>query len=59
MKDPSGTDPESSKPPVPSQEENWSDVTGYQNIHFLGEANFDRFIKEHNSVLVMFYAPCE
>lgn len=59
MKDPLNTDPEASKPPPPSQEENWIDVTGHENIHYLGEANFDSFMKEHNSVLVMFYAPCE
>jgi len=59
MKDPLNTDPEASKPPAPSQQENWSEVVGNENINFLGEANFDSFIKEHNSALVMFYAPCK
>ncbi|KAH3868542.1 protein disulfide-isomerase A5-like [Dreissena polymorpha] len=57
MKDPLNTEPEPSTPPAPSPEEHWSDVAGYQNVHFLREATFESFIKEHNSVLVMFYAP--
>ena len=59
MKDPLNTDPEPSKPPSPTPEEDWKDIAGYQNIAQLGETNFDTFVKEHNSVLVMFYAPCK
>jgi len=59
MKDPLNTEPEPSKPPAPSPEEHWNDVAGYQNINFLGDTTFDSFVKEHNSVLVMFYAPCK
>ncbi|KAL4228418.1 Protein disulfide-isomerase A5 [Mactra antiquata] len=55
MKDPLNTD--TSAPPAPSQEEHWSDVTGYQNVAFLKGDNFDSFLQEYNSVLVMFYAP--
>ncbi|XP_060583219.1 protein disulfide-isomerase A5-like [Ruditapes philippinarum] len=57
MKDPLNTEPEPSKPPSPSPEEHWSDVTGFQNVAFPSGDNFENFIKEHNSVLVMFYAP--
>lgn len=59
MKDPLNTEPEPSKPPSPSPEEHWSDVTGNQNIVFPSADNFDSFLKGHNSVLVMFYAPCK
>lgn len=59
MKDPLNTEPDPSTPPAPSQEEHWSDVTGYQNIAFLKADNFDSFLTEHDSVLVMFYAPCK
>ena len=56
MKDP--TNPLSSMPPPPpSPEENWHDTPGSENIHHLSVANFDSFLVENPSVLVMFYAP--
>ena len=46
-------------PPPPSPETHWTDVEGAENIHHLTETNFESFIREHESVLVMFYAPCK
>ena len=46
-------------PPPPSPETHWTDVEGAENIHHLTETNFESFVREHESVLVMFYAPCK
>ena len=46
-------------PPPPSPETHWTDVEGAENIHHLTETNFESFMREHESVLVMFYAPCK
>ncbi|KAK6181656.1 hypothetical protein SNE40_009469 [Patella caerulea] len=35
----------------------WKELEGYENVHYLSTANFDTFLKEHKSVLIMFYAP--
>lgn len=37
----------------------WNSLTGYEHVNFLGDDNFQDFIKTHDKVLVMFYAPCE
>merc|ERR1719383_778682 len=39
-------------------EEFWKSLPGAENVALLfGEAEFEEFIKQHKSVLVMFYAP--
>ena len=38
---------------------NWADIAGGDDISHLTNDNFDTFISEHESVLVMFYAPCK
>lgn len=53
------TPPATPPPPQANPEENWSDVEGKENIIHLTSANFDTFMQEQPSVLVMFYAPCE
>ena len=35
----------------------WSDAEN--DVVHLSDANFDQFIQDHSSVLVMFYAPCK
>ena len=49
-------DPKEAPPPPPPEPE-WSDIPS--KINHLSEDNFDSFMKDHKSVLVMFYAPCE
>ena len=44
-------------PPPPPQEPAWSDSPS--KVHHLTDNDFDSFLEEHKSVLVMFYAPCE
>lgn len=39
-------------------EKNWAEEEDV-HVKFLTDNDFDSFIKEHNSVLVMFYAPCK
>ena len=46
-------------PPPPSPETHWADVEGAENIHHLTETNFESFMREHDAVLIMFYAPCK
>ncbi|XP_055983333.1 protein disulfide-isomerase A5 isoform X2 [Sorex fumeus] len=45
--------PQPPKPPVP--ELPWADEGG--SVYHLTDDDFDRFVKEHSSVLVMFHAP--
>jgi hypothetical protein len=48
----------SPKPPEePKQEAEWADEPS-EVVHLLDD-NFEAYIKEHPSVLVMFYAPCK
>jgi len=42
-------------PPPPPEEAAWSDTPS--KVHHLSDSDFDVFIKDHKSVLVMFYAP--
>ena len=44
-------------PPPPSPEPEWKDIPSY--VTHLTDDTFDKFVKTHDSVLVMFYAPCE
>ncbi|KAL3836941.1 hypothetical protein ACJMK2_022344, partial [Sinanodonta woodiana] len=44
-------------PASPPPQEQWADIEGQENLHHLTSDTFDAFIKGHNSVLVMFYAP--
>ncbi|XP_060077241.1 protein disulfide-isomerase A5-like [Ylistrum balloti] len=47
-------------PPAPAVEtpaQQWAEVVGMENLRFLTTDSFDSFLQEHNSVLVMFYAP--
>ena len=44
-------------PPPPPEEAAWSDTPS--KVHHLSDSDFDVFIKDHKSVLVMFYAPCK
>lgn len=54
MKDP--YNPEAAAPPKPAPTElAWSDTPSH--VVHLTDANFDSFIAENPSVLVMFYAP--
>ena len=46
-------------PPPPPPEAQWSDIDGAEHIQHLTEASFDEFVQKHDSVLVMFYAPCK
>ncbi|XP_052091657.1 protein disulfide-isomerase A5-like [Mytilus californianus] len=57
MNDPQNPGASPSQPPPEAPEEQWKEITGYRNIHFPTGSSFDSFIKQHNSVLVMFYAP--
>ena len=51
MKDPS------EGPPSPPAEPEWKDIPSA--VNHLTENTFDMFVREHESVLVMFYAPCK
>ena len=42
---------------MPPPEPEWSDLPSH--VHHLTDDSFDDFVKEHDSVLVMFYAPCK
>lgn len=42
-------------PSAPPPEPEWSDLPSH--VHHLTDDSFDDFVKEHDSVLVMFYAP--
>jgi hypothetical protein len=44
-------------PKPPADEEQWSDEPSA--VEHLTDGNFDDFLSKHDSVLVMFYAPCE
>ena len=44
-------------PPPPPPEPEWQDIPSH--VHHLTDDIFDEFVKEHDSVLVMFYAPCK
>ncbi|XP_014671849.1 PREDICTED: protein disulfide-isomerase A5-like [Priapulus caudatus] len=44
-------------PPPPKPEDFWKEVEGSENVHHLTADNFDAFVEEHGSTLVMFYAP--
>ena len=44
-------------PQPPPEEEQWSDEPSA--IEHLTDSNFEDFISKHDSVLVMFYAPCK
>lgn len=50
-----------SSSPLPAQpqvpETPWADEGG--SVYHLTDEDFDQFVKEHSSVLVMFHAPCE
>lgn len=56
MKDPLSTETPQ-QPPAPAPEEQWMDIDGHEHLHYLGAHNFDTFLENHESVLVMFYAP--
>uniref|UniRef100_G1LDS5 Thioredoxin domain-containing protein n=1 Tax=Ailuropoda melanoleuca TaxID=9646 RepID=G1LDS5_AILME len=46
------------QPPQPQAPETpWADEGG--SVYHLTDEDFDQFVKEHSSVLVMFHAPCE
>lgn len=48
----------SPQPPQPQVPETpWADEGG--SVYHLTDEDFDQFVKEHSSVLVMFHAPCE
>lgn len=48
----------SPQPPQPQVPETpWADEGG--SVYHLTDEDFDQFVKEHASVLVMFHAPCE
>lgn len=59
MKDPSNPGATPPPPPADPPEKQWADIKGMENLHFPTASNFDTFIQDHKSVLVMFYAPCE
>ena len=60
MKDPLNTEShQQPPPPAPSPEEQWQDIEGHEDLHYLGAHNIDAFLQTHDSVLVMFYAPCK
>ena len=52
MKDP--TDKPAEEPPA---EPEWKDIPS--GVVHLEDDGFDDYVKSHNSVLVMFYAPCK
>ena len=58
MKDPLSTETPQQPPPT-SIEDHWVDIDGHEYLHYLGAHNFDTFLENHDSVLVMFYAPCK
>lgn len=58
MTDPSN--PKTSSPPSPPKpEEFWQEVAGAENVQHLSKDNFEQFLSEHESALIMFYAPCK
>ena len=44
-------------PKAPPAEKQWSDEPSF--VEHLTDGNFQAFIQSHDSVLVMFYAPCK
>ena len=44
-------------PPPPPREKDWSEQPGY--VEHLTDDTFNTFVTSMDSVLVMFYAPCE
>lgn len=42
-------------PPLPPPEPEWKDIPSH--VHHLTDDTFDAFVKRHDSVVVMFYAP--
>ncbi|XP_067937992.1 protein disulfide-isomerase A5-like [Watersipora subatra] len=51
-------DPENPQHPTPPvQEDMWANTAGAENVHMLTDGDFDDFMAENPSVLVMFYAP--
>jgi hypothetical protein len=47
-------------PAVPeTPPDDWSSHPGYEHVHMLSESDTDEFLKSHESVLVVFYAPCK
>nr|XP_034307148.1 protein disulfide-isomerase A5-like isoform X2 [Crassostrea gigas] len=57
MKDPSNPGATPPPPPADPPEKQWADIKGMENLHFPTASNFDTFIQDHKSALVMFYAP--
>lgn len=54
------TDPENPKKSAPPPAEDmWADAEGEENVIKLTAVDFDKFIQNNPSVLVMFYAPCK
>lgn len=54
------TDPENPKKKAPPPAEDmWADAVGSENVVKLTTVDFDKFIQNNPSVLVMFYAPCK
>ncbi|XP_067130609.1 protein disulfide-isomerase A5 isoform X2 [Centruroides vittatus] len=47
----------SSLPSETSPEQWWAEIDGADNLNHLTASNFDNFINQHSSVLIMFYAP--
>ncbi|XP_023220472.1 protein disulfide-isomerase A5-like, partial [Centruroides sculpturatus] len=47
----------SSLPSETSPEQWWAEIDGADNLNHLTASNFDNFINQHTSVLIMFYAP--
>nr|WDU65913.1 putative disulfide isomerase Tcis_disulfideisomerase_A5like [Tityus cisandinus] len=47
----------SSLPHDTSPEHWWAEIDGADNLNHLTASNFDNFINQHSSVLIMFYAP--
>ena len=58
MKDPQNPGATPPPPAAEPPEKQWEGVNGMENLHFLTDDNFDSFVQEEKSVLVMFYAPC-
>ncbi|KAK7478534.1 hypothetical protein BaRGS_00030206, partial [Batillaria attramentaria] len=55
---PSPAPPQAAPQPNQAQPgDDWAEVEGRENVAYLTSANFDAFLQEQPSVLVMFYAP--
>ncbi|XP_070546710.1 protein disulfide-isomerase A5-like isoform X1 [Ptychodera flava] len=55
MSNPSNANP--TPTPKEQTEDFWENLEGGENVHHLTDSNFQEFIQQHWSVLVMFYAP--